>query len=344
MIIDVHAHYLPESAVRAHELDQPWHGTSICRDERGILVAETAGKRFVFGSPTHFEPLVNRIERMDGRGVDTELLSLLPPLFRYGLPAADGIAAAKDVNDELSDLAARFPGRILGLATLPLQDPEASVAELERAMNLPGITGVTIGTHVNGTDLDAEELAPVFRAMRDLGAFLFIHPMDQRAAGVLSQYYLRNIIGNPLETTIAAAALMLSGRLDELPGLQVCLAHGGGYVVSAVGRMQHGFGVREETRGQACAPPREQFRRFFYDTLTHDEAALRHLIDQVGADQVVLGTDFPADMGQTDAALEIQASPAFSDGEKTAILGGNLARVLGLTEEPSLTAKESAHG
>jgi aminocarboxymuconate-semialdehyde decarboxylase len=344
MIIDVHAHYLPESAVRAHELDQSWHGTSICRDERGILVAETAGKRFVFGSPTHFEPLANRIERMDARGVDTELLSLLPPLFRYGLPAADGIAAAKDVNDELSDLAARFPGRILGLATLPLQDPEASIAELERAMNLPGITGVTIGTHVNGTDLDAEELAPVFRAMHDLDAFLFIHPMDQRAAGVLSKYYLRNIIGNPLETTIAAAALMLSGRLDELPRLQVCLAHGGGYVVPAVGRMQHGYGVREETPSGAGTPPRDQFRRFLYDTLTHDEAGLRHLIDQVGADHVVLGTDFPADMGQTDAALEIQASGLFTEEEKSAILGDNLARILGLTAESGRIEKAGTHG
>ncbi|MCW2700965.1 MAG: hypothetical protein JWQ45_2500 [Blastococcus sp.] len=329
MRIDVHAHFLPDSAVRAHERGTDWYGTAISRDAKGVLVAETADKSFRFGSPTHFEPKEERVRRMDERGVDLELLSLLPPLFRYTIPAADARAAARDINDELSDLTERFPGRFLGLATLPLQDPDASVDEVERVMSLPGMAGVAIGTHVAGQDLDAPELEPVLRAVHDLGAFLFIHPFGARDQGSLDGYYLRNIIGNPLETTVAAARLMLSGRLSELPDLQVCLAHGGGYVAAALGRMAHGHTVRSETSSCTDVSPRELYRRFHYDSLTHDERTLRHLVDFVGIDNVLLGTDFPADMGQTNAAHEIQDSTLLAPAEKEAILGGNAARLLG---------------
>src|SRR5690606_30995086 len=145
----------------------------------------------------------------------------------------------------------------------------------------------------------------------------------------------RNAIGNPLETTIAAASLMLSGRLAQLPRLQICLAHGGGYVAAALGRLEHTWKVRKEVEKTPDRSPAQLYRRFFYDSLTHDERTLRHLVDFVGVDRVVLGTDFPADMGMTNAALEIAASTAFTDAEKDAILGGNLARALRLNSEPA---------
>lgn len=330
MKIDVHAHFLPESGRRAHESGTDWHGTMFSRNDAGILVSETAGKQFVFGSPQHFESMAQRVSRMDARGVDTEMLSLLPPLFRYEVPAADNVAAAKDVNDELSGLAARFPGRFLGLGTVPLQDVDASVSELERAMGLPGIAGVAIGTHINGVNLDDDRLLPFLVAAERLGAFVFIHPMDQRGQGPLGRYYLRNAIGNPLETTIAAASLMMSGRLAALPRLHVCLAHGGGYVAAGLGRLEHTYQVRKEVEKHPAHSPLALYRRFFYDSLTHDERTLRHLVDFVGVDRVVLGTDFPADMGMTDAAIDIGQSAAFTDAEKAAILGGNLVSVLGL--------------
>lgn len=226
-------------------------------------------------------------------------------------------------------LSTRFPGRFLGLATLPLQDVDAAVDELVRVMTLPGMVGVAIGTHINGVNLDAEELAPFWRAAHDLEAFVFIHPMDQRGGEALGHYYLRNVIGNPFETTVAAASLMLSGRLADLPHLQVCLAHGGGYVLAAMGRLAHAYRVRSETPGATDQSPREQFRRFLYDTLNHDEQGLRHMVDVLGVDRVVLGTDFPADMGQSEAVAEIGGSPLFTEQEKAAMLGGNLAAILG---------------
>ncbi|WP_203701968.1 amidohydrolase family protein [Asanoa iriomotensis] len=335
MRIDVHCHFLPESGRRAHERGEDWHGTVFSRDENGILVSETGPRRMKFGSPLHFEPMEQRVARMDARGVDIEMLSMLPPLFRYEVPAADNAAAARDVNDELSALTKRFPGRFLGLGTLPLQDVDASVTELERLMALPGMAGVAIGTNVNGVNLDADELAPFFTAAQDLDAFVFIHPMDQRGREALGSYYLRNAIGNPFETTVAAASLMMSGRLAQVPRLHICLAHGGGYTAAALGRFAHTWQVRNEVESTPDRSPALLYRRFFYDSLTHDERTLRHLVDFVGVDRVVLGTDFPADMGMTNAALEIRASDAFTDDEKAAILGGNLATALKLTPAPA---------
>jgi aminocarboxymuconate-semialdehyde decarboxylase len=329
MTVDVHAHFLPDAGRLAYERGATWHGTTFTRNAGGILVSERNGRRFVFGSPQHFEPMEQRVRRMDARGVHTELLSLLPPLFGYSWPTAETAAAARDVNDELSALSVTFPGRFLGLATLPLQDAGAAVEELTRVMALPGMAGVAIGTHVNGVGLHEPRLIPFWQAADALGAFVFIHPMDTRGREALRGYYLGNAIGNPFETTAAAASLMLSGRLTAMPDLPVCLAHGGGYLVAAVGRLEHAFRVRPETRTDTDRSPRSQVRRFLYDTLNHDERGLRHLVDVLGVDRVVLGTDFPADMGQPDAVADIRASTLFTEEEKAAMLGGNVARVLG---------------
>ncbi|BCB83055.1 amidohydrolase family protein [Phytohabitans suffuscus] len=329
MRIDVHCHFLPESGRRARERGGDWHGTLFSVNDAGILVSETGPRRFTFGSPRHFESMEQRVARMDARGIDLEMLSLLPPLFRYEVAAADNIAASKDVNDELSALTKRFPGRFLGLGTLPLQDVEASVAEIDRAMALPGIAGFSIGTNIAGRNLDDETLVPFFEAAQAAGAFVFIHPMDQRHTGELDRYYLRNAIGNPLETTIAAASLMMSGRLAAVPKLNVCLAHGGGYVAAAVGRLEHTYRVRKEVEKSPEHSPGALYRRFLYDTLTHDERTLRHLVDFVGADRVVIGTDYPADMGMAEVSGQIGASSAFTEEEKAAILGGNLQAILG---------------
>jgi aminocarboxymuconate-semialdehyde decarboxylase len=328
LVIDIHAHYLPESAVRAHETGSDWHGTSIERGRDGVPVAVWNGRPFEFGSPVHFQTMDERVALSARRGVDTEVLSLLPPLFRYDRPGPDGIAAARELNDELSALTQRYPGRFLGLAALPMQVPDAAADELRRALALPGMVGVTIGTHVAGTNLDADELEPFFAAADEAAALVLVHPIAPRDRSALDSFYLRNVIGNPLETTIAAASLMASGRLERHERMTVCLAHGGGYTCAAAGRLTHAHSVRHELAGLGTRLPTELVRRFLYDSLTHDELALRQLIDTVGSDRVVLGTDFPADMGQPDAAAEIGASDLLTAAEKDAILRGNLHRLL----------------
>lgn len=324
MSIDVHCHYLPESAVEAHRRGVRWYGTEFERADDGIPIAHTGDRSFKFGSSLYFEPMEERVRRMDGRGIAVEMLSILPPLFRYELPREDAAVAARDLNDELADLAGRFPGRFAGLATLPMQDVDAAISELERVHGMSGISGVTVGTHVEGANLDDDRFAGFFSAADSLGAFIFIHPVYPRAGSALSRYYLRNTIGNPLETTIAASSLMLSGRMTENPNMHVCLAHAGGYLASAFGRLDWSQDVRSEA-GPAGARPSELIDRFFYDCIAHDESTLRRLVDVVGAGRVVIGTDFPADMGRPDAASEIAASSFFTDEEKRAILHENLA-------------------
>lgn len=328
--IDIHAHYLPESAVAAHASGADWYGTSIQSGRDGVPVAVWDGKPFEFGSALHFRPIEERLAQSEARGVGTEVLSLLPPLFRYDRAAEEGIIAARELNDELSALTQRFPGRLLGLASLPLQAPAAAADELARAVALPGIVGVAIGTHVRGVNLDAPELEPVFAAASDAGAFVFIHPIAPRDRGALDQHFLRNVIGNPFETTVAAASLVASGRLDHHAGIDICLAHGGGYFCSAAGRLAHAERVRPEFGGNGSHSAADLIGRFYYDTLVHDSLTLRQLMDAAGADRVLLGTDFPADMGQDDAATAIGGDPAISADEKDAVLHGNARRVLGL--------------
>ena len=330
MAIDIHAHYLPESAVAAHASGSEWFGTSIEEGRDGVPVAIWNGKPFEFGSALHFRPIEERLAQSALRGVDTEVLSLLPPLFRYDRTAGEGIVAARELNDELSALTSRFPGRLLGLATLPLQDPDAAAAELARAIALPGIVGVTIGTHVNGVNLDAPELEPVFAAASESRTFVLIHPIAPRDRGALDDYYLRNVIGNPLETTIAAASLLASGRMDRHPGAEICLAHGGGYLCGAVGRLSHAHRVRHELADTPSRSPHDLVRRFSYDSLVHDALTLRQLVDSAGADRVLLGTDFPADMGQPDAATVIANDELLTAAEKHAVLDQNARRLLRL--------------
>lgn len=328
MTIDIHAHFLPESALAAHKAGTAWHGIEFERGRDGVPVAVSDGRRFAFGSPVHFEPIEARIALTGDRGVDTEVLSLLPPLFRYDRPIADGIVAAHDHNDELSALTERFPGKFLGLATVPLQSPEAAADEVVRSLGLPGIVGITIGTHVNGVNLDAEALLPFFEALEQANALVLVHPIAPRDRSALDDYYLRNVIGNPLETTIASASLMASGRLDAFPNVTFCLAHGGGYTCAAIGRLDHAHSIRHEFDSIRASAPRDLLRRFLFDTLVHDELTLRQLIDAVGVDRVVLGTDFPADMGQGDGAAVVRGLPFLSDLDKESILSGNIERLL----------------
>lgn len=328
MTIDIHAHFLPESAVAAHQAGTTWHGIEFERGRDGVPVAVSNDHRFAFGSPVHFEPMENRIALSQERGVDTEVLSLLPPLFRYDRSIADGVVAAKDHNDELSALTQRFPGRFLGLATVALQSPDAAAEEVVRSLSLPGIVGITIGTHVTGVNLDAESLQPFFDALEQVSALVLIHPIAPRDRAALDNYYLRNVIGNPLETTIASASLMASGRLDQLPNVTFCLAHGGGYTCAASGRLNHAHSVRHEFDSVRASAPRELLRRFLFDTLVHDELTLKQLVEAVGVDRVVLGTDFPADMGQADAAAMVRQLTFLSAAEKSSILSDNVQRFI----------------
>ena len=324
-VIDVHAHVFPQAAIRLSGSGKPWHGSLIEQHESGAPVTITGDRRQVYGSALHYEGPEARLARMDALGVDIQVLSVLPPLFRYDLPTEVGVAAARDINDDIADWCQRWPNRFRGLATLPLQDPNEAIRELDRAMDNLGLLGVEIDTTVRGQNLDDPALFPVFAALARRNAFVFCHPSHARGRDVMTQYYLNNLIGNPWETAVAMASLFFGGVLDRLPGLVVCFAHGGGFGPFGLGRLNHGYEVRPEPGVNGSAPPRELARRVYVDSLVHDDRAMKYLIDTVGLSHVLFGTDFPADMGPRDPVGEVTTSSLLAEKEKEAVLGGNAA-------------------
>jgi aminocarboxymuconate-semialdehyde decarboxylase len=269
-----------------------------------------------------------RIARMDSIGVEIQVLSLTWRLFLYDLPARVAVPIAEQVNEDMATLIQAHPTRFRAFAQLPLQDPDESIRSLERWMAVDGFVGACLGTDVDGREWDDAVLFPVLEAAQALGAVLFFHPADRRPDARLARFHLQNLIGNPLETTIAIAALIFGGVLDRLPDVRMCFAHAGGFAPAGIGRFDHGYTIRPETRAVAAHLPSEYLRRLSFDSVTHGEIALRRLIDTVGIDRVVLGSDDPADMGVLDPVGFVRGCTSLTEAEQSAIIGSNAQRLL----------------
>lgn len=328
-VIDVHAHLLPRSAIAAAEAGKGWYGSEIENDELGRPIIITGSYREKMGGKAHYETIARRVERMDEMGVDVQVLSLNPIFFRHYLDADNAAAACVAVNDEIAGFIEQWPDRFSGFGALPMQAPGRAIEELERVMKIPGMVGASVGTHVAGANWDEPHLFPVLEAAQELGALLFFHPADRRLEKSLPRYHMHNTIANPAETTIAIGSIIFGGVLDRLPGLKTFFAHGGGYACWAAARFDHGYGVRAEARDHASMLPSEYLSRMWFDSLVHGYANLRRLIDVAGVDKVVLGTDFPADMGQPDPVAWIEGSD-LTDAEQAAVLGGNARTLLAI--------------
>lgn len=320
--IDVHQHVVPDSFFRAVETDPDAYG---CRLD-GQFLQLRSGLKFRW-DPKQRDPKL-RLADMDRSRVDIALLSILPPFFSYSEPIETGLRVARLVNDALAELAGDYGGRFMAMGHVPLQDTAAAVAELE-ARRFPA---VQIGSNVNGRNLDDPELLPFFKAAERLGTLVFVHPPPNGIIGAdrLEQYYLRNFIGNVTDSAVAIASVMFGGVLDACPRLKICFAHGGGSAPYIWGRWAHGQTVRPEAKVRTSTPVSQLRRRIYLDTLTHSPSALRFLIDEAGADRVVLGSDYPADMaddGQVDAIEKM----GLDEETVRKVLGGNLAQLLGLT-------------
>ncbi len=326
-VIDAHAHVIPPALVDAMR-------DGLAPD--GIRLETTGGRTWVVHRQGYRYPLLDefhdvaaRLATMDRQGIDVALLSIAPPLFLYWIGPEEGVAAARLVNDAIAGLVAKAPDRFTGLATLPLQDPAAAVAELRRCVGEHGFRGAQIGPHAEGVPLDGERLRPVLAAAADVGVPLIIHPYYVGSSPDLDEFYLTNLQGNPWQTAVCASRLILSGTLDALPGLDLVLVHGGGHLPYQMGRLDHGHRVRPEAKG-CVHPPSAYARRFHYDTLTHSPAAARWLISQVGADRVVLGTDTPFDMGAGSLDTQLEGIH-LSETDRQAIAHANAERLFGLT-------------
>ena len=305
-VVDVHAHYVSPALV-----DQITQGAFAPH-----LQPVTANGGTCCQFPTHtttrplFHKLMDldeRVRYMDEVGVDIQVLSTWADLYGYDLPEDAATAYHTRVNEGLARAAEQHPGRFQFLASLPLPWGAAAARVLEDAVQRLGALGSMIGTNVRDANLDDERLQPVWAASTRLGVPVELHPIDVAGQDRLGRYYLTNLLGNPFDTNIAATSLVLGGVLDRHPDLRVLLVHGGGYFPYAVGRLDHGYAVRPETR-TSQQPPSAYVRRFFYDTIVYQPQTLKALADLVGADRLLLGSDYPFDMEPPAVVEQVRAT------------------------------------
>ena len=321
--IDIHQHFIPEAYFDAVRSDPEAFGATL----DGQHFRLRSGLR-VRWDPRHRDPRL-RIKDMDAARVDIAAISILPPLFSYGEPPAVGRRICTIINDALAQIVRDHSGRLIAMGHVPLQDVDAAIKELEARR----FAAVQIGSNVNARSLDDPALLPFFKAAERLGTFIFVHPTvaDLIGADRLQQYYLRNFIGNVTDTAVAIASLFFGGVLDACPKLKICFAHGGGTAPYIWGRWQHGQGVRREAKVRTTTPVSALRQRIYLDSLTHSVSALRFLIGEVGAGHVLLGSDYPADMGDEGQVAAIEKL-GLSNEAVESILGGTAASLLGISD------------
>jgi aminocarboxymuconate-semialdehyde decarboxylase len=328
LTVDIHAHYFPDAFFTIlEEAGQPF-GARIDRRNPTGPVIDLHGSRTVPLDATYWD-LERRLRAMNRQRVDVHALSLTAPMV-YFADGPLGARLARAVNDAMHEAHTAYPDRFVGCATLPLQDPKLALAELERVKELRGIRAVYLGTNVNGRDLSEADFASVFARCEALRLPVLLHPLTVIGAGRLARFYLNNFLGNPFDTAVAAAHLVFGGVLDRHPRLEVCLPHAGGAMPYLVGRLTHGQAVRPETRGVARRPFERYLRRFTYDTIAHSPHLLRFLIDTVGADRVMLGSDYCFDMGYKQPVDVVTKRLRLGRADQSRILGGTAARLLRL--------------
>lgn len=322
-IIDTHSHWFPQEWIDLIEKEGAANGAEVGRNARGQVTFHVPGMRYVFKK--EYTDLDMRFKAMDEAGVDMHVISLTSPTV-YWAPPEFGLKLSRLWNDKVSELVMKHPKRFIGLASAPMQAPELVVAELDRASKLPGLRGIYMATAINGVNLDEKQFFPVYAKCEELGWPIFLHPLNTLAKERLGKYHLRNLLGNPYDTGVAAASLIFGGVLDAFPKLDVVLVHAGGAFPALVGRMDHGAAVRAEAK--LPQPPTKYVRRFHYDTITHNDEILLNLIRQMGADRIMLGSDHPADMGSARPADAVKRLTALTAGERDLILSGNVRRLL----------------
>src|SRR5215475_6556054 len=327
--IDVHTHVLTEETMGLLQKEAPKIAPRLTPVDADIAVLEAAGVPYRPFPRGGFD-IERRFADMDAAEVEVHVLSATPQTYYYDQEPSLAAACAALQNDQIAKLVKAHPERFLGIATLPMQAPQRAAEELRRAVRTLGLRGAMIGSNVQGKNLDDPALEPLWAEAAALGAFMIVHPVNVAGAERLRSYYLNNLIGNPLDTTIAAACLVFGGVLERHPKLKVLLVHGGGFVPYQAGRWVHGWHVRGEPKVNIKRSPQPWIDRFYYDTILHAQLQLEFLIASVGPGRVLLGSDYPYDMGTGECVRQVKAL-SLPEAEKAAELNGNALALLGVS-------------
>lgn len=329
LTIDMHCHVLipaveqrvaatPQKQAEAAAALGTMGEASIAHNNASML--PIAGKRLT--------QLPQRLADMDEMGVDVQVVSPSPTQYYYWAEEALAREVVALQNQAIADLCRQHPTRFAGLGTLALQHPALAQEQLAHAIGTLGLKGVQISTSIDGRELDDPSLRGFWAKAEALGAVVFIHPFGTTLGARTASHYLVNTIGQPLETAIALSRLIFGGVLEAHPRLKIVAAHGGGYLPTYISRSNHAHAVRPEAAADNATPPGELLRRIWFDSLVYDPIALRHLVDRVGVSQVVVGTDYPFDMGHYDMHALVDGTPGLTEAERGDILGGNAARLI----------------
>jgi aminocarboxymuconate-semialdehyde decarboxylase len=262
-------------------------------------------------------------------GIDVQLVCPPPPQCFYTVPLEVSVKASRMVNDGLAEYVAKKPDRFVALGTVPLMDGREAATELEYCMTKLGMKGVEVLTNVNGRELSAPAYAPFWKKAEELSALVLIHPNGFTHAERFTRFYFNNVIGNPLETTIALHYLIFDGVLERHPNLKILAVHGGGFLPSYSGRIDHAWGARSDSHGSLPQPPTTYLKKIYFDTVVFTPHQLAELVRVFGAEHIIMGTDYPFDMAEFDPIGHV-ASAGLDAATVAAIAGGNAKRLLGL--------------
>ncbi|HSJ50857.1 MAG TPA: amidohydrolase family protein [Actinomycetota bacterium] len=326
--IDIHSHVM---STEAQELTRPmftpdkdpfFHYASAATD--------AANKKLMAEITPKLTSAEVRLRDMDRMGVEIQAISVAPPQYFYWTEPDLGVRLARIQNDNLAAIVRAHPDRFVGLGTLPLQNVDASVAELERVVTEMGFPGIEICTSVNGRDFDHRGFEPLLQRAEELDVLVLMHPNGFSHGERLADYYLINTVGMPLDSTVAISRMIFGGVLERHADLKICVVHGGGYLPFYSARFDHAYRMREDCREHISRPPSTYLRQLHFDTMVFDPDDLRLLIERYGADHVLLGSDYPYDMGVDDPVGIVQAVEGMDEKERALVLGGNAARLLKL--------------
>lgn len=338
--IDTHSHILPEEWPDLAEK----YG-----DVRFPVIVNAGGHHRIYKDRKFFREIWKnsfdaefRIEECSKLGVDVQVISTVPVLFSYWAKPNQARELHRHLNIHAAEVCREHPRHYAGIGTVPLQSPRLAIEEMEHCVEQLGLQGVQIGSHVNDWNLDAPELFPFFEAAADLGAALLIHPWDMMGKDTMPKYWLPWLVGMPAEQSRAACCLIFGGVLERLPGLRIAFAHGGGSFPFTIGRIEHGFRMRPDLVAVDNArEPREYLRQLFFDSCVHDPQALRYLLDVVGNDRVMLGTDYPFPLGEQQPGSCIDALN-LQPAQRERLFHGTALEWLGLSRQRFTTPAEAA--